>query len=169
MREICALPPSPIHLLSTRKPTVGGGAGFSGACALPSAWRVLRPLLCALRFSAKPTRGPEPGTHALEQHNLTPDLLATTGCRSLFSVVFLCPSVCVCPEVTVTSLHPPRLCRPEWAKHYEPHNKLHIIQIKIILFIFYNYFKFEVNRFRIFCPLCPFCSTDKYSTVSPKV
>ena len=73
MREICALPPSPIHLLSTRKPTVGGGAGFSGAW-LPSAWRVLRPLPCALRFSAKATRGPAPGAPVFEPLHLTPDL-----------------------------------------------------------------------------------------------
>ena len=31
--------------MMTRKPTVGGGAGSSGACGPPSAWRVLRPLL----------------------------------------------------------------------------------------------------------------------------
>ena len=47
----------------TRKPTVGGGAGFSGACGLPSAWRVLRPLPWPRRFSAKATRGPAPGIH----------------------------------------------------------------------------------------------------------
>ena len=71
----------------TRKPAVGGKAGFSGACGPPSAWRVLRPLPCPRRFSAKTTRGPAPGAHVFE-------LL------SLFTV-------------TVTSLHPPRLhvCR----------------------------------------------------------
>ena len=35
---------------------------FSG---LVYTWRVLRPLPRALRFSAKPTRGPAPGTHVL--------------------------------------------------------------------------------------------------------
>ena len=39
-----------------------------------------------------------------------PDLMIKV-CHPQFSVVFLCPSVRVCPEVTVTSLHPPRLCR----------------------------------------------------------
>ena len=58
----------------TRKPNVGGGAGFSGACVLPSAWRVLRPLPCPLRFSAKATRGPAPGAHVFEPLHLTPDL-----------------------------------------------------------------------------------------------
>ena len=53
---------------------VGGGKGFSGACGLPSAWRVLRPLPCALRFSAKATRGPAPGVHVFEPLHLTPDL-----------------------------------------------------------------------------------------------
>ena len=35
---------------------------------------MLRPLPCALRFSAKPTRGPAPGAHVLEPLHLTPDL-----------------------------------------------------------------------------------------------
>ena len=67
----------------TRKPTVGGGAGFSGACGPASAWRVLRPLPGPLRFSAKATRGPAPDAHLFEPLHLTP-------CS---------------PEVTVTSLH----------------------------------------------------------------
>ena len=54
------------NLMLTRKPTVGGGAGFSGACGPPSAWRVLRPLPCPLRFSAKAARGPAPGAHVFE-------------------------------------------------------------------------------------------------------
>ena len=45
-------------------------------------WSILK-----LRFSAKPTRGPELGAHALKPH-LTPDLCARAGCRSLFTVVF---------------------------------------------------------------------------------
>ena len=73
----------------TRKPTVGGGAGFSGACRPASAWRVLRPLPGPLRFSAKATRGPAPDAHLFEPLHLTP-------CS---------------PEVTVTSLHSSRLCR----------------------------------------------------------
>ena len=58
----------------TRKPFVGGGAGFSGACGLPSAWHVLRPLPCPLRFSAKATRGPAPGAHVFEPLHLTPTI-----------------------------------------------------------------------------------------------
>ena len=58
----------------TRKPTVGGGAGFSGACGLPLAWRVLRPLPCALKFSAKPALGHEPGAPVIEHHHPTPAL-----------------------------------------------------------------------------------------------
>ena len=59
--------------MSILKPAAGGGAGFSGACGLPPAWGVLRPLPCALRISAKATRGPV-GAHALETQYLTPDL-----------------------------------------------------------------------------------------------
>ena len=51
------------------------------------------------------------GAHALKPQ-LTPDLCAPTGCRSLFTVVFPCHSVrVVCPEVTATSFHPLRFCR----------------------------------------------------------
>ena len=50
----------------TRKPTVGGGADSSGACGPPSAWRVLRPLPCPRRFSARATRGPAPGAHVFK-------------------------------------------------------------------------------------------------------
>ena len=60
--------------MSTLRLTAGGGAGFSGACGPASAWRVLRPLPCALRFSAKATRGPAPGAHVFEPLHLTPDL-----------------------------------------------------------------------------------------------
>ena len=81
----------------------------------PSAWYVLRPLPCRRRFSAKATCGPAPGAQVFEPLHLTPDLRAPTGCRSQFSLVLLCLSTlsfCMCsPEVTVTSLHPPRLCR----------------------------------------------------------
>jgi hypothetical protein len=50
----------------TRKPTVGGGADSSGACGPPSAWRVLRPLPCPRRFSARATRGPALGAHVFK-------------------------------------------------------------------------------------------------------
>ena len=97
----------------TRKPTVGGEAGSSGVCGLPSAWRVLRPQPCPLRFSAKATRGPAPGALVFEPLHLTPDSGSLSPPRislSFLSCLFL--SFCVCrPEVTVTSLHPPRLCR----------------------------------------------------------
>ena len=72
----------------TRKPTVGGEAGFSGACGPPSAWHVLRPLPCPRRFSAKATCGPAPGAQVFEPLHLTPDLRAPTGCHSPFSLSF---------------------------------------------------------------------------------
>ena len=88
-------------------------SGSSGVCGLPSAWRVLRPQPCPLRFSAKATRGPAPGALVFEPLHLTPDSGSLSPPRislSFLSCLFL--SFCVCrPEVTVTSLHPPRLCR----------------------------------------------------------
>ena len=94
----------------TRKPTVGGGADSSGACGPPSAWHVLRPLPWPRRFLEKAIRGPELGAQVFEPLRMNPDLRAPTGRPSTFSFVFLCLSVCSL-EVTVTSLHPPRLCR----------------------------------------------------------
>ena len=78
----------------TRKPTVGGGAGSSGACGPPLAWHVLRPLPWPRRFLEKAIRGPEPGAQVFEPLHLTPDLRAPTGRPSTFSFVFLCLSVC---------------------------------------------------------------------------
>ena len=40
--------------MSTLRLTAGGGAGFSGACGLPLAWRVLRPLPCQVFGKARP-------------------------------------------------------------------------------------------------------------------
>ena len=70
------------------KPIIGGGTGFSGACGLPLAWRALKPQPCALRFSAKPTRGSAPGAHVREPLHLTPDLCAPPRCRSLYSILY---------------------------------------------------------------------------------
>ena len=99
----------------TRKPTVGGGADSSGACGPPSAWHVLRPLPWPRRFLEKAIRGPALGAQVFEPLQLTPDLRAPTGRPSTFSFVFLCLSAlsfCLYSlEVTVTSLHPPLLCR----------------------------------------------------------
>ena len=78
------------------------------------AHKVLRRLPWPRRFLAKAIRGPEPGAHVLEPLHLTPYLGATTGRLSTFSSVFLCLFLSFCLyslEVTVTSLHPPRLCR----------------------------------------------------------
>ena len=75
-------------LMLTRKPTVGGGAGSSGACGPPSAWHVLRPLPCPRRFLEKAIRGPEPGAQVFEPLHLTSDLRAPTGCHSPFSLSF---------------------------------------------------------------------------------
>ena len=103
----------------TRKPTVGGGAGFSGACGPPSAWLVLRRLPWPRRFLAKAIRGPAPGAPVLEPLHLTPMSSGSWGhhrtsiyilfCLSLSCFIFL--SVKPCLEVTVTSLPPLRLCR----------------------------------------------------------
>ena len=98
----------------TRKPTVGGGAGFSGACGLPLAWRVLRPLPCALKFSAKPALGHEPGAHMLEQHYPTPDFGLSLHRMELS--IFCCISsffLLVRAALKLRSLHLPplRLCR----------------------------------------------------------
>ena len=58
-----------------------GGAGFSGACGLASAWRVQATTLCSQVFSK--------------------------ASRSLFSVVFLCPSVCLALKLrSLHSTHP---------------------------------------------------------------
>jgi hypothetical protein len=100
--------------MMTRKPTVGGGADSSGACGPPSAWPVLRRLPWPRRSLAKAISGPEPGAQVLEPLHLTPALRAPTGRPSTFSSVFLCLSLSFCLwslEVTVTSLHPPRLRR----------------------------------------------------------
>ena len=75
------------------KPIVGGGTGISGACGLPSAKCAPKPPPCALRFSAKPTRGPATGAHVLEPLHLTQDLCAPPGMShsilySLFCVVY---------------------------------------------------------------------------------
>ena len=51
--------------MSTLRLPAGDGAGFSGACGLPLASRVHRPLPCALKFSAKPAVGHEPGAHMI--------------------------------------------------------------------------------------------------------
>ena len=89
---------------------------------------MLRPLPWPRRFLEKAIRGPEPGAQVFEPLHLTPDLRAPTGRPSIFSFVFLCLSVCVAialglrvvyleyilvvsTKVSVTSLHPPRLCR----------------------------------------------------------
>ena len=103
--------------MMTRKPTVGAGAASSGACGPPSAWPVLRRLPWPRKFLAKAIRGPEPGAQVLEPLPLTrilgppPDVYL----HSLLSFfVFLCLSLSFCLhslEVTVTSLHPLRLCR----------------------------------------------------------
>ena len=65
-------------------------------------------------FLEKAIRGPEPGAQVFEPLHPPPDLRAPTGRQSTFSFVFLCLSLsfCLCSlEVTVTSLHPPRVCR----------------------------------------------------------
>ena len=41
-------------------------SGFFWRMRASLAWRVLRPLPCPLRFSAKATRGPAPGAQALK-------------------------------------------------------------------------------------------------------
>ena len=100
--------------MSTLRLTAGGGAGFSGACGLPLAWRVLRPLPCALKFSAKPALGHEPGAHMLEQHYPTPDFGLSLHRMELS--IFCCISsffLLVRAALKLRSLHLPplRLCR----------------------------------------------------------
>ena len=87
--------------MSILKPTAGGGAGFPGACGLPSAWCALRPLPCALRFSAKPTRGPDLGAHA-QLGGYTDEVTVTSGLHALSRAGRPLRSL---------RLHPPRLCR----------------------------------------------------------
>ena len=82
-------------IITSLTPTVGGGAGSSGACGPPLAWHVLRPLPWPRRFLEKAIRGPEPGAQVFEPLHLTPDLRAPTGRPSTFSFVFLCLSVCM--------------------------------------------------------------------------
>ena len=48
-------------ILVPYKPTSLSSSSLSTPLSSSSAWRVLRPLPCALRFSAKATRGPAPG------------------------------------------------------------------------------------------------------------
>ena len=87
-------------------------SGFFWRMRASLAWRVLRPLPCPLRFSAKATRGPAPGALVFEPLHLTPDSGSLSPHRMSLSILScLSLSFCVCPEVTVTSLHPPRLCR----------------------------------------------------------
>jgi hypothetical protein len=78
------------------------------------AWRVLRPLPCALKFSAKPALGHEPGAHMLEQHYPTPDFGLSLHRMELS--IFCCISsffLLVRAALKLRSLHLPplRLCR----------------------------------------------------------
>ena len=109
---------------SSMKPTVGGGAGFCGVCIKhhinqayagfppPSVCSGHYPVLSGFRQSQhavprraptclSPDQAPSPDSGSLRPHWM-----------SLSSLCSLSLSFCVCsPEVTVTSLHPPRLWR----------------------------------------------------------